>query len=435
MTQKITYDQCLDAMYVLRRFGIKLGLDIIGDILKALGNPQDQLRFIHIAGTNGKGSIAASLSSILGQAGLRVGLFTSPHLVRFNERIRINGREIENDHMVDAYLAVNRANKGSREATFFEITMAMAMFEFARQKVDIAVIETGMGGRMDATNIIQPMVSIISNISIEHRQHLGNTIAAIATEKAGIIKTGAPVVTGVRKKSAIAVIEKAAARKSTPCYRLGRAFRIRRFKNDRFNYYGLTHTWRDITTSLVGDHQPENAALAMVTCELLNAKGFSITEDHVRKGLKKVHWPARLEVVSTDPLIILDGAHNLAAARKLATYLSTRLADRKITLVTGILADKPYDAMMAILAPLADRVIVTRASSTERALAPEILAQAVRAYAPDTVIQPDVATAIQYAMDTGGKEDAIVVAGSLYVAGDAIAYLNNERPPDPGDSA
>ena len=433
MTQKITYDQCLDAMYALRRFGIKLGLDVIGGIFDALGNPQNRLRFVHIAGTNGKGSIAAFLAAILQQAGLRVGLFTSPHLVRFNERIRINDREISTDHMVDAYMAVTKAHQGSREATFFEIATAMAIVEFAREKVDIAIIETGMGGRMDATNIIRPMVSIISNISIEHRKHLGNTLTQITTEKAGIIKTGIPVVTGVRQRKAIAVIEKTAGERSAPCYRLGQAFRIRRVKNGRFNYYGLTHTWRDISTNLLGKHQPENVALAMAACELLNQQALTITEHQVRKGLSNVYWPARLEVVSTDPYILLDGAHNLAAARILADFIATDLSDRNVTLVIGILDDKPYHAMLAILAPLAHRVIVTQAS-IDRALSPEKLAKAAGRYARNIVTKPDVGAAVQHAVTTIDKNGAIVVAGSLYVAGEAIAYLNNDRPPDPGES-
>ena len=421
-------------MYALRRFGIKLDLDVIGGILKGLGDPQDRMYFVHIAGTNGKGSIAASLAAILVKAGYRVGLFTSPHLVRFNERIRVNGRQISNDHLVDAYMAVNQAYQGKREATFFEITTAMALYEFVREKVDLAVIETGMGGRLDATNIIRPLVTIISNISIEHRQYLGNTLMEIATEKAGIIKTNIPVVTGVRQNKAITVIERTAGERSAPCYRLGRAFRIRRCKNDRFNYYGLDHVWRKLSTSLAGDQQPENAALAISTCELLNRQQMTITESHVRSGLKNVVWPARLDVISTDPYILLDGAHNLAAARKLAKFISAKLSNRSITLVIGILDDKPYRAMLAVLAPLANRVIVTRAS-IDRALPPETLAKKARIYSRNIVIQPNVAGAVRYAVTTIGKKDAIVVAGSLYVVGEAMAYLNNDRPPDPGESA
>jgi len=434
MSPKITYNQCLDAMYALRRFGIKLDLDVIGGIFRGLGDPQDRLDFVHIAGTNGKGSIAASLATILQQAGYRVGLFTSPHLVRFNERIRVNSRQISNDHLIDAYMAVSQAHRGKREATFFEITTAMALYEFTREKIDLAVIETGMGGRLDATNIIRPLVTIISNISIEHRQYLGNTLVEIAAEKAGIIKTAVPVVTAVRQNKAIAVIEKTASERSAPCYRLGQAFRIRRCQNDRFNYYGLDYTWRELRTNLAGDQQPENAALAMAACELLNRQQKTITESHVRQGLQNVDWPARLDVISTDPYILLDGAHNLAAARKLAKFLSTRLSDRSITLVIGILDDKPYRAMLAILAPLATRVIVTRAS-IDRALPPETLSKTAGIYSRNIVIQPDVAAAVRYAVTTIGKHDAIVVAGSLYVVGEAMAYLNNDRPPDPGESA
>ncbi len=408
----MTYTQCLDAMYALRRFGIKLDLDTIGGILAALGNPHKQLRFIHIAGTNGKGSIAAFLAEILKRGGYRVGLFTSPHLVRFNERIQINGHPIEDDHLVEAYTSVNRAVRGKRDATFFEITTAMALYEFARAQVDLAV----------------------SNISIEHRQYLGNTLAAIATEKAGIIKTGVPVVTGVHQPNAVTVIEKIAAGKSAPCYRLGKAFRIRRGANHRFNYYGLHHTWRDLVTGLAGDQQLGNAALAMAACELLVPHRISVTEAHIRGGLKDVQWPGRLQVISTDPYILLDGAHNLAAAGKLARFLSANLPDRRIFLIIGILDGKPYGAMLKALAPLAEHLIVTRASS-DRALPPETLAQAAAPYARDIVVQPDTVTALRYALAAMESHDAIVVAGSLYVVGEAMAYWHNNPPPDPGESA
>lgn len=420
-------------MYALRRFGIKLDLNVISGILKGLGHPQNHFKSVHIAGTNGKGSIAASLATILKHAGYRVGLFTSPHLVRFNERIQVNGHQITNDHLVDAYSAVTTAHQGPREATFFEITTAMALYEFARKKVDLAVIETGLGGRLDATNIILPLVTIISNISIEHRQYLGNTLAEIAAEKAGIIKSKIPVVTAVRQSKAIAVIEKTAAKRSAPCYRLGHAFRIRRGKKDRFSYYGLDAVWRDLKTNLAGDQQPENAALALAACELLTRRDIPVKETDIRQGLQKIHWPARLEIVSTDPFILFDGAHNLAAARKLALYLAKRLNNRRMTLVIGILDDKPYRAMLALLAPLADHLVITRAS-IDRALPPEKLAKTASKYVQKITVKPTVASALQYALETTDEGDAIVVAGSLYVVGEAMAYLNNDRPPDPGES-
>ncbi len=420
-------------MYALRRFGIKLELDVISGILNSLGQPQNQFKSIHIAGTNGKGSIAASLAAILQHAGYRVGLFTSPHLVRFNERIQVNGHQITNDHLVEAYMAVTGAHRGPRDATFFEITAAMALYQFAREKVDLAVIETGLGGRLDATNIIMPLVSVISNISIEHRQYLGNTLAEIAAEKAGIIKPKIPVVTAVRQPKAITVIEKKAKERSAPCYRLGHAFRIRRGKNGQFNYYGLDTVWRNLKTNLAGDQQPENAALALAACELLTRQDIPVRETDIRIGLQQIHWPARLEVVSTDPYILFDGAHNLAAARKLALFLGNELKNRRMTLVIGILDDKPYRAMLAMLAPLANHLIVTR-PTIDRALPPEKLAQAASEYAPKITAKPTVAAALQHALETIDKGDAVVVAGSLYVVGEAMAYLNNDRPPDPGES-
>src|SRR6056297_2609627 len=233
------YQQCLDEMYGLRRFGIILGLDVIGGMLEKLGNPQDRYASIHISGTNGKGSIASALANILYHAGYRVGLYTSPHLVRFNERIRINNEEISNRHVVDAYETVKAAHHGGREATFFEYTTAMALYCFAKANVDWAVVETGMGGRLDATNILRPEISIISNISMEHRAYLGHTIAQIAGEKAGIIKAGTPVITGARQKTAVETIRRAAKYQSAPFFRLGEHFRVRR--NTRSGLYLL---WR-----------------------------------------------------------------------------------------------------------------------------------------------------------------------------------------------
>lgn len=207
------YPECLEYMYSLRRFGIILGLDTISIILNTLGNPQDTFSCIHVAGTNGKGSIASALSTILALTGRRVGLYTSPHLVRFNERIAINGEPINDAAVIEAHDAVRKAASGGREPTFFEYTTAMAFHYFARKKVDWAIIETGMGGRMDATNVVKPVLSIISNVSLEHQVYLGKTIAKIAYEKAGIIKAKTPVVTGVRQPSALGILTRVADEK------------------------------------------------------------------------------------------------------------------------------------------------------------------------------------------------------------------------------
>ncbi len=424
MTSCKEYDSTLKEMFGLQRFGIKLGLATIRNILKGLGNPQKSMACIHIAGTNGKGSIASCLAGILKQAGYRTGLYTSPHLIDFNERININGRQITNKEVVKAYKTVKQVHKGSREPTFFEFTTAMALYEFGRQKVDWAVIETGMGGRLDATNIVNPAVSIISNISLEHKMYLGNTIAQIAAEKGGIIKPRVPVVTGARQPSALAVFQSIADSKKAPFYRYGQNFRVRRNRNGTFHYYGLSHDWKDLKTSLVGPHQVNNAALALAACEtLVQKKQAQITETHLRDGLQNTVWPGRLEYVSESPLIILDGAHNLAAARNLANYLKDNLKQRELILVVGILDDKPYKAMLRPLMKLCNRVIVTR-PIIDRALEPGILYSEAKQYVADVILLPDVDRAVTHALSTADSDDVICIAGSLYVVGEAKQTLS-----------
>jgi dihydrofolate synthase / folylpolyglutamate synthase len=405
-------------MYGFRRFGIKLGLSTIKRILAGLGNPQDTFACIHVAGTNGKGSVASSLASILHRNGYKTGLYTSPHLVRFNERIQVNNRPVTNEKVVTSYSAVKDAHFGKRDPTFFEFTTAMALFEFAAQKVDWAVIETGMGGRLDATNIINPALSIITNISLEHRAYLGNTLAQIAGEKAGIIKKHTPLVTGVRQKKAFAEIKRIAAGKEAPLFRLGTDFKVRRNQGQTFSYYGIRNVWHNLQTALPGSYQVDNAALVLAACELIGKNNATITRNNIQEGLSKNHWPGRLEIVSNNPFIILDGAHNLAAARNLAKFLSTNLAGKAITLVVGILDDKPYKAMLKSLLTPVHRVILTRAK-IDRALEPERLYDVAQNLNADAVIIPDVEQAIKKAVETTPRHGAICIAGSLYVVGEA----------------
>ena len=422
MSLKNTYASCLKAMYGLRRFGIILGLATIRSILNALGDPQNNFYSIHVAGTNGKGSVAAALSSILQQSGYRVGLYTSPHLVRFNERICINNRQISNDAVVKSYQAVQKAHLGNRTPTFFELTTAMAFYEFARRRVDWAVIETGMGGRLDATNVIDPVISIITNVSMEHRAYLGNTLARIAREKAGIIKQATPVVTAIKQRQAKSVIQRIAGKKSAPLYMLGKNFKVRRQPAGGFSYYGIENTWHDMHTALQGHYQVENAALAIAACELLNKNHTSISQQSIRDGLIKTSWPGRLEIVSEHPMIILDGAHNLMAARELAKFLGNNLAQRSITLVVGILDDKPYQSMLKSLLPVCSRVIVTRAK-TDRALDPLRLFETAKKTLSDVRIVSDVAQAFKQAVAEADFNDVICIAGSLYVVGEAKAAI------------
>jgi len=418
MPLKDTYNRCLKTMYGLRRFGIILELDTIKGILKALGNPQNNFASIHVAGTNGKGSVAAALSSILHQSGYKVGLNTSPHLVRFNERILINNRQISDADVVKSYQAVQQVHHGDRSPTFFEFTTAMALYEFGRQGVDWAVIETGMGGRFDATNVIRPAISIITNVSMEHREYLGNTLAQIAREKAGIIKKKTPVVTAIKQKQAQAVVNRVASKKSAPLYILGKHFKVRRQNAGEFSYFGIENTWRHMHTPLLGHYQVENAALALATCELLHKDKAEISRKNIQDGLTKTRWSGRLEIVSDNPLVILDGAHNLIAARNLARFLSENLPHRRITLVLGILDDKPYAAMLKSLLPVCSRAIITRAK-TARALAPQQLYAAAKKIISDVTIIPQVAAAARQAVETAGPDEAVCIAGSLYVVGEA----------------
>ena len=410
-------------MYGLRRFGIKLGLDTIQALLEGMGNPHRQFRTIHIAGTNGKGSVASMLATILWSAGYRVGKYTSPHLERFNERICIDDLPIDDRAVVSAFSKARAVEGLEREPTFFEFTTAMALYEFGRRNVDWAVVETGMGGRLDATNVVDPKLTIITNISLEHRQYLGNTIEAIAGEKAGIIKPGVAVITGVTQKSARSTIERAAAARKSPVYLKGRDFRSRRQSSGHFAYYGMHNTWRGLELSLSGSHQVDNAALVLAACETLRGDpGMTIPSGTIRHGLKNTCWPGRLEVVATRPRIVLDGAHNLVAARVLTRYLKTRYQGRAITLVVGILDDKPWDAILKVLIGTCQRVIVTQ-PQIDRALPVRSLAAAAATYCPQIDVVPEVGQAVAHALKTSAPQDVICIAGSLYVVGEAKTRL------------
>ena len=405
-------------MYGLRRFGIILGLETIKRILSALGNPQDNFASIHVAGTNGKGSVASALSSILHESGYKVGLYTSPHLVRFNERICINNCQISDADVVKSYKAVQQVHHGDRSPTFFEFATAMALYEFGRQKVEWAVIETGMGGRYDATNIITPAISIITNVSMEHRDYLGNTLAQITREKAGIIKQRTPVVTAVKQKQAQSVVQRVAHKKSAPVFMLGKNFTVRRNRIGYFSYYGIENTWHDLQTPLLGHYQVQNAALALAASELLNKLKAEISFKSIKNGLTKTRWPGRLEIVSDKPLVILDGAHNLIAARNLSKFLAENLVNRRIILVVGILDDKPYESMLKSLLPVCSRAIITRAK-TDRALPPQKLYATAKKIISDVTTVADVAKAAKHAIETAGPDDVVCIAGSLYVVGEA----------------
>jgi dihydrofolate synthase/folylpolyglutamate synthase len=420
MTTNDRYQSCLETMYGLRRFGIILGLSTIRDILAGLGNPQNKFQIIHVAGTNGKGSVASALATILQLAGYKVGLYTSPHLAHFNERIRIDGAPIPNDDVVTSWEAVRSVHRGEREPTFFEFSTAMAFHEFGRQQVDWAIIETGMGGRLDATNIVSPALSLITNISLEHQDYLGNTLYQIAGEKAGIIKKGVPVVTGVSQKPALSAILDQAEKMQAPLYRLGKEFRIRRHPGgERFTYHGLSGAaWKNMQAGLSGRYQAENAALAIAACEVLTETGIArLPESDIRKGLLENRWPGRLEFLSNAPAVLLDGAHNMAAIRALAGFLAERFPQKKITLVSGVLDDKAYPEMLNCLLPLCSRAVFTK-PKIDRSLPPDALQKEAEKTLRDITVIPDVVEAVNHAVRTSGPEDVVCISGSLYLVGE-----------------
>jgi dihydrofolate synthase/folylpolyglutamate synthase len=429
--KKTSYQECLDQIYKLGRFGIKLELKTIQNILKLLDNPQKDYNTIHVAGTNGKGSTATYIASILRKAGFRTGIYTSPHLVRFNERICVNGQNIPDEKVVKAYEAVHVVDRGKRKATFFEITTAMAFYHFSKENVDWAVIETGMGGRFDATNIIQPQVSIITNLSLEHTDYLGSTIRDLAREKGGIIKENTPVVTGVSQPSCLKVLKQIAADKSAPFHQYKHDFSMRKNPGKpNYHYQGLHQTLKELIKPLPGDHQKENLSLALAAIELVfeqnkaNDLRYDLSKSLIKEGLSIATWPGRLEVIMEKPLVILDGAHNLRAAQVLGKHLSKTLADKKLTLVVGILDDKPYEKMLKPLVPCAERIIITKAK-IDRSLGTDVLKAAVEKITNKKIqIIEDVQKAVSHAISTCSDDDAICVAGSLYVAGEAKAKFD-----------
>lgn len=424
------YNQCLEKIYKLGRFGIKLELDTISNILSQLGTPHKKYNLVHVAGTNGKGSTATCIAAILGAAGFKTGIYTSPHLVRFNERICVNGQQISDADVVSAYEAVDAADnklyRQSRRATFFEIVTAMAFCYFAEKNVEWAVIETGMGGRFDATNIITPKVGVITNLSIEHTDYLGHTIKDLAREKGGIIKPGVPLVTAVSQPSGLDKLTEIAQGRGSALYRFKKDFSIRKIPGRSiYNYNGIYQKLKGLTKPLPGEHQRENLSLALAAIELIfeqnkkNDPRYELTQELIHQGLARVHWPGRLEKIMDHPLVILDGAHNLKASVLLSKYLNQALGNKKLTLVIGILHDKPYEAMLAQLLPRAQRVIVTKAK-IDRSIQPAVLTTAIKKiFKGEVAVIEDVKKAVSHAISTSSKDDAICIAGSLYVAGEA----------------
>lgn len=418
----MSYKEALNSLYNLQKFGIKFGLSKTANILKAFGNPHRKMRFVHIAGTNGKGSAAAMVSSILARSGLKVGLYTSPHLVRFTERFRINDREMDRKTAAGLISELLAAFDPLEAPTFFEATTAMALVHFAREKVDLAVMEVGMGGRLDATNVIDPLVTVITNISLEHQQYLGKRLVDIAGEKGGIVKPGVELVTGVTQPSVIQRIETICRDKGARMIRLGRDVKYRNTSRG-LNYTGTSLVLRDLQLGLKGRFQGRNAALALAVLEVLEGKGFLLSEDHIRQGLARVYWPARMQLMSRLPDIVVDGGHNPKALRALADAIPRAFSFHRLILVIGVMEDKDIPSIMKEIVPLADYVIYTRPVYS-RAAAPETLKLAAAPLGKAGEIAATLPQALDRATQIADAADLILISGSLFTAGEALSLLD-----------
>lgn len=392
----------------LEKSGIKFGLEAISGLMEALGNPQNSYRTVLIAGTNGKGSTAAMLSSILSAAGLKVGLYTSPHLSEFSERIRVNGVAASRSELDSLAGKVRESVK--EPVTYFEFATALAFLHFSMKSVDIAVLEAGMGGRLDATNLVTPELCVITNISLEHREYLGKDLRQIAREKAGIIKKNGICITGAYQPAALSIIKEACAQRGSRLHVLRRDMRVRALGGGLMNYRGLRWDLRSLKVPLLGRHQLDNAALALAAVEVLAEKGVQVTEEQARSGLELTTWDGRLEVLQEVPLVVVDGAHNPAGVSALLRALPGNFKYKKLFFIFGVLKDKDHRAMLRNIARLADTIILTKPRS-ERAALPERL----REVQGEALIEEDPARALESALKAAGPGDLVCAAGSLYL--------------------
>lgn len=403
-----SYEEFVSHLEDREFFGQKLGLERIQSVLDQLGHPEGQFPSIHIAGTNGKGSTAAMVASILKEAGYKVGLYTSPHLVDFCERIRVFSSDrsdlsdwfdrslIPQNQVLHWARVVQEVEGPADPLTFFELSTALGFLHFADQKVDIAVVEVGMGGRLDATNVITPLVSVITSIGLDHTQHLGDTLSKVAFEKAGIIKRGVPVVVGDLPEEAMAVVREIAEKKGTGVKRGQQGVRA---------------------VNLPGDHQQRNARVAVTVIEELYRQGWSIPDRATEAGLANVFWPGRLETVQEEPWILLDGAHNPQAMAAVRRFLEARREGRCLKVLFGSMADKDIRGMLVEIAPIADELILT-APRLRRAAPPQLLADVACQFGKRVRVIEGVDQAFREVRGDLRCGEVLLITGSLFVVGE-----------------
>lgn len=390
-------NEALDYLYSLKQFSSELKLERMQQLMTSLNHPHNKYKTVHIAGTNGKGSTATFLANILKEAGYKVGLYTSPHLVKFNERIKVNMIDVSDDELISLIEELRGlVEKNEIDTTFFELTTALAFIHFAREDVDFAVIEVGLGGRLDATNVINPVLSVITNISLDHTKILGSNIIDIAKEKAEIIKQSIPVVTAERNREVLDIFRQKCKETSS-----------------ELHIVDVSHN----EISLLGDHQQKNASTAIFAANFLKKIGFEISSESVSRGVNRTKWPGRLEIVSRNPFIMVDCAHNVAGMKSLVEYIKN-VPNRRV-LILGFSSDKEFEQMVELVAPLFETVIVTEGNY--KPLATSIISSEVKKYTNVQEIA-NVGEALKKAITLVG-DDLCLVTGSIYMVGDALKQL------------
>ena len=420
----MTYREALDYLTSLGRFGIKLGLTRTEALLHAMGDPHHLFQGVHVGGTNGKGSVCAMVSAVLQKAGYRVGLMPKPHLVSYTERIQVDQLPIAQADFAalisELQPAIARVGAELGPPTEFEILTTAALYYFARAGIDLLVCEVGLGGRLDSTNVLKLGVSVITNVALDHTQHLGSTLEAIAAEKAGILKPDGFAITGARPP-ALAVVESAAAAQDIPLWRLGQEVQVKAQDRD---WSGLMVTvatpagvQRDLRLPLLGMHQAENAALAVAAIDALRSRGWDVPAGAVRDGMAHARWPGRLEVIARDPIVLVDGGHNPAGLERAVEAVRGLCKGRRLAVVFGAMKDKDLPAMLARIATL-DAPTIFSPIASERAADPQALSEL---YGRPAATAATSAQALTLARDQAGAHGLVFVTGSLYLVGEVIA--------------
>lgn len=428
-TNIIPFQDAYDWLCSFDKYGWIFGLERITVLLEQFGNPHKDLKVIHVAGTNGKGSVCKYISSILQKAGYTVGLYLSPHIERFSERIVVNNQEISKGDFArlvsQVRPIVDSMKKQNNTPTFFEIVTALAFLHFKDSTVDYAVVEVGLGGRFDATNVVSPLVSVITNISLEHTDILGKDIVSIASEKAGIIKDHVPVVSAAMQDARV-TIERVAKERNAQVTWVDQTLWRRKAYQGGEQEFMIQGSFKDysVKTSMLGQHQGENIALAIAAVEQLQMGGVYLTDSDIQDGIETAVHPGRMEIISEEPLILLDGAHNPAGMSMLVQTLRQDFSDHRLIVVLGVLKDKDLKTIVSTIVPISDVIIVTK-SSNPRAADPQVLRELIKSYDVNkTVFVEDVITsAIDHAKRIAKQKDLICVTGSLFTVGEARGYV------------